>query len=338
MTTPQGYIKRKVAQSAEEAIAQYTADHIKTIVKATVQRYVESFFSSEGGNRDLFKKVTQMGVKYITDKSFDPASDATVRKTQLARMFEQIRQELPCILIMDSGFEIFKQNWTGIDRTWVSNNEWYCRLLISRLMNITIAVGTRDQSSTDFLHGLLSVLFEELRFVAGGNRLTGNFEKGENWVVKLNSPKLGTVSQENIADDPKEKIWMFSLEIPDVLFEDSIQFSQPMDRLGPPRDGVLNEPDLGWTPPIIYLDDTLPINQPAQLLLDLFQPQYQKIIIANPNIATIDVRSRTINPRRLGTTELQIIRPRRDADGPPNEQTGSDYVVVASKSFRVTPT
>lgn len=336
-TPPSGYLNRKVAQSAEEAISQHTADHIKTIVKATIQKYIESFFNQDGGNRELFKTLSKMGLQYITDKSFDASSDTTLRKTQLARMFEQVRQELPCILIMDSGFEYIHQNWIGLDRVWQNGRDWYGSVLISRNMKITIAVGTRDQSSTDFLHGLLSVLFGEYRFISQGQRITGNVEIGETWVVKIGTPTLGTVSQQPVNEDPKDRVWMFNIDLEQVLFEDTVSFKQQLPKYSPGT-GSLNNPDLGATPPIIHMPDSIPINQQARVLFEYFQPGIHRIIIVDPNIATIETKSRTISPRRLGTTQLQIVRQRTDNEGNEANQTGSKDMVVASKTFTITST
>jgi hypothetical protein len=339
---PTGYLNRKVAQSAEEAIAKYTADHIKTIVKATIQKYIESFFNTNGGNREIFKTLSKMGLQYITDKSFDASSDPTLRKTQLARMFEQVRQELPCMLIMDSGFEYIHQNWTGLDRVWKNQGEWYASVLISRNLKITLACGTRDQSSTDFLHGLLSVLFGEYRFISQGQRITGNYEIGETWVVKIGTPTLGTVTQQPVGEDPKDRIWMFNIDIENVWFEDNVSFKQPIAPQPAPQGsqppGALNTSLLGWTAPVIYMPDTIPLNQPTQVRFDLFQPQFHRIIVVDPNIATIQTQSRILSPRRLGTTQLQVVRIRMDNEAEQANQTGAKDVVVASQTFTVTRT
>lgn len=334
---PSGYLNRKVAQSADEAIAQYTADHIKTIVKATIQKYMESFFNQNGGNREIFKTLSRQGLQYITDRSFDASSDPTLRKTQLARLFEQVHQELPCMLILDSGFEYIHQNWTGLDRAWKSQGEWYASVLITRNLKITIAVGTRDQSSTDFLHGLLSVLFGEFRFISAGQRITGNYEIGETWVVKIGTPTLGTVTQQPVGDDPKDRIWMFNIELDNVLFEDTVSFKQPIPKDSLPARDQMNNPDLGWTPPVIYMPDQIAINDRVQVLFDLFQPDHHRIIIADPNVATIETKSRLVSPRRLGTTQLQVVRARRDNEAQLADQTGSKDVVVASHTFKVVP-
>lgn len=336
-TPPPGYLNRKVAQSADEAISQHTADHIKTVVKATIQKYIESFFNQNGGNRELFKTLSKMGLQYITDKSFDAASDPTLRKTQLARMFEQVRQELPCILIMDSGFEYVHQNWIGLDRVWQNGKDWYASVLITRNLKITIAVGTRDQSSTDFLHGLLSVLFGEYKFIGQGQRITGNYEIGETWAVKIGNPTLGSVTQQAVNEDPKDRVWMFNIDLEQVLFEDTVSFKQRLPTYVPGT-GSVNNPDLAATPPIIHMPETIPINEPTRVLFEYFQPGIHRIIITDPNIATINTTSRTISPRRLGTTQLQVVRQRTDNEGNEANQTGSKDMVVASVTFRVTPT
>jgi len=341
MTTPSGYLKRKVAQSVDEAIAQYTADNIKTIVKASIQKYIESFFNTDGGNREIFKTLTKKGLQFVTDQSFDASSDSTIRKTQLARFFEQVRNELPCMLILDGGFDYVHQNWNGLNRTWKSNNEWYASVLVSRNLKITIACGARDQSTADFMQGLLSIVFGEYRFISAGQRITGNREIGETWTVKLGYPTLGTVTHQPLGEDPKDKIWMFNIDIEQVSFEDSVSFKQPLPKFGPPGQGVPNEPNLGGVAPIIYLQDTIKMDEQAQVLFDLFQPDFHRIIIKDPNIATIEVKSRTISPRRIGTTELQVVRTRRkpeqpvDGNGLVQDQTGALDEVVASKTFRV---
>lgn len=342
-TPPSGYLNRKVAESVQDAIAHYSVDNIKTIVKSAVQRYIQSFMDTNGGNRELFQSITRMGLQYITDKSFDPASDRSLRRTQLARLFEQIKQELPCILIMDSAFDYVHSNWNGIDKIWVQNHEWYGRVHIARKLNILVVAGTRDQSSTDFLHGLISILFGELKFLAGGTLIRGNLTNGETWGMTMGNPILGKVSQNKVNGDPKDSVWFFDIEVPDILFEDYVTVKQPYGRFGPPGPGVLNQPDLADTPPVIVFPQTIPINLPTQLLITTFQPDTQKIYISNPNIAVYNPDSREITARRLGTFNIQVMRPLRSTalaasnSAPVGEQTGATLEVVASQTVRVTP-
>lgn len=327
-----GYLKRKIAESVEEALQHNGTDHIKTITKSAIQRYVQSFMERQGGNRSLMEAFSRQGLQYIVDQSFDPESDRTLRKVQLARMFEQIRQELPAILIMDNAFEIVPTNWIGIDSVYRDGQDWYGKVVICRNLGITLTAGTRDQSSCDLLHGLLSVLFGEMRFLGNGNRMTGNRLNGENWVVTISQPTLGTVSKEKIEGDSKDSIFFFSMELENVMFEDHVWIKQSMPRFEA-QEGILNEGGIGLTPPRIEAPEEIRIHESAQVLFDSFQPTYMRAIISDPNIATYEPHSQTIRPRRLGTFELQVIRPGYGAQ----QSNGAKDIVVASKTIRVIP-
>lgn len=337
---PAGYLNRKVAQSVEEAVQSQSVDHIKTIVKAAVQRYIESYMNSKGGNRELFETFSQLGLQYITDHSFDPHSDPTMRKVQLARLFEQLRQEMPAILIMDSAFNYVPMNFTGLDAVWIKNGQWFGRVQIVRDLVISVVAATRDQSTTDFLHGLLSVLFGEMKFLGGGTRMTGNANDGETWVMTMGNPKLGTVEKTAVSEDPKDKIYSFSIEIPDILYEDSVVVQQPIDRLGGGSGQVNPAIAPGLTPPTIICSATVAINSSARVMFQNFQPLKQRVILSDPNVATYDPISSTLYPRQRGTVEIQVIQ-KLVVDGPSppepfNQQDGNPPQVVASKTVTIT--
>jgi hypothetical protein len=332
---PAGYLNRKIAQSVQEAIQSYTTDHIKTIVKASIQKYIESFMSQQGGNRSLFETFSKQGLQYIVDKSFDPTSDPTLRKTQLARLFEQLHRELPAILIIDSGFEFMPTNINGIERAFVKDNAWYGVVTIMRKVSITVAAGTRDQTSTDFLQGMLSVLFGEMRFLGGGTRITGNIDQGEHWVVTMGNPKFGAITQDAVTDDPKDKVWSFSIENEDIYFEDHIMVKQPIDRVVGGSGVVNSDPNV---PPVLICPTSIPVNQSTRIEISKFQPDFQRVIVSDPNIATYEPVSQTITPRRLGTFQLQVVANKPGNNGGAfNQQTGALYNVLTTLTVRVTP-
>lgn len=335
---PNGYLNRKVAQSVQEAVATQTPDHIKTIVKSAIQRYIESFMSQQGGNRSLYESFTKLGLQYITDQSFEQNSDPTLRKTQLARLFEQVRQQLPAILIVDSSFEYVPANFTGLDGVRIQNGYWYGTVQVVRNLVISVVGATRDQSSTDFLHGMLSILFGEMRWLAGGTRITGNSEQGESWVLTMGIPRLGNVNQARVTDDPKDTIWSFAIEIPDILFEDHVVVKQEINRVEP-GSAIMNPSEtVGLINPTIFAPDTIAINDSFKVLFDYLQPDFHKIVISDPNIATIDPNTRIISPRKLGSFEIQVLRYKVDAQPELfNQQNGNTMDIVARKKIKVTP-
>ena len=334
---PAGYLNRKIAESVQEAVARYTSDHIKSITKAAIQEYIDSFLNTKGGNRELFSAITKSGLQYITDKSFDPESDTTLRKVQLARFFEQIHRELPTILIMDTAFEIVPSNFTGIDAAYIENGFWYGTMAIVRRLQISVVAGTRDQSTTDIFHSLLSVLFGEMRFISGGTFLRGNHADGETWVINMGPPSsLNTVTKEKVSDDPKDTIYLFNLDLPNIIFEDRVTVRQPMGKFGGGQ-GNMN-PEGAELLPIIYAPSTIPIDETGQVRLKYFQPLNHNIIINDPNIATYEPKDKTIHPRRLGTFELQILEKKKPLDGENvGSQTGATQKVIARVQIKVTP-
>jgi len=338
VTAPNGYLTRKVAESVEEAIAQYSIENIKTIVKASIQRYIESFMSQQGGNRSLFESFTKVGLQFVIDKSAEIEQDPTVRKLQLARLFEQIRTQLPCILITDSNFDYIPLNWTGIEAAWVKQGDWYGAIQIARKMTVSLVAATRDETSTGQLHSLLSAMFGEFRWLAGGTRIEGNRGAGETWTVTVSMPPaIGAVQQMAISDEPIDKIWVSTIELPELWFEDRVLIRQPLGRFGPPGPGVLNSPALSDLPPIIYAPLTVPINQTAQIRFDYLQPDVHRVLVSDPNVATYEPQSGTLRPRRLGTVEIQVLRPKKRLGQEPfGDQSGATLDVVSRKEIKIT--
>lgn len=331
MATPSGYLKRKVADSVEEALQLASLDNIKTTTKATVQRYIQSFMDRSGGNRDLYKVLSKQGLNFITDYSFEPDSDATLRKVQLARMFENLRQQLPCILIVDHGFEIIPTNINGLDAVRREGRDWIATMAVHRRIPLTIAVGTRDESTVDFFQGILSILFEEMRFLAGGSFIPGNRLLGETHVVTIARPVPGSIVENKIPDSPKDIIWSTSIDLNEVTFEDRVDFKQRLPRLELGQE-IMNPPGaLGNTAPIIICPSTIPFNSPTNVRFQYLQPPpHHKIIITDPNICTFEPHGRFLMPRRLGKFYLQVVKPKTTVDG-----TGTQSEVVASQLIQV---
>jgi hypothetical protein len=333
-------LTRKVSESVQEAIAHYSIDNIKTIVKAAIQRYIESFLSQQGGNRTLLETFSKIGLTFVIDQHVEAESDPTLRKLLLARLFEQIRTQLPCILISESNFEYVPMNWTGIEAAWVQQGSWHGAVQIARKMQLSIITATRDETSTGQLHSILSAMFGEFRWLASGTQMEGNRAAGETWTLTIAAPPtIGAVQQSPLSDDPIDKVWIASIELPDLWFEDRVLIKRPMGRFGPPGTGVMNpDPQLGDTAPIIYAPATVAINDTAQILFDYLQPDIHRVILSDPNVATFEPQSQTFRPRRLGTVEVQVLRAKKVLGQQPyGSQDGATQDVVSRKEIKVVP-
>jgi hypothetical protein len=234
----------------------------------------------------------------------------------LVRFFNEVRQSLPAILIVDAGVNAIPHTLGLIDNATNYNGKWQGHYVIYREVPLSIVVATRDQETTDNLSSLLSLMFNELRNLAGGNRMTGNELNGDRWVVTLsNEPPSQTATvPANITDDPKDRIWHTTVDMP-IRFEDKIIVEKEMPTLDRPGAPFPMEENISEKyPPEIIFPDILQINTQAKLFVHYLQDQH-KIAINDPSVATVNPQNFIVTPRRPGTFKIQVFD-LRDTEGP----------------------
>lgn len=228
-TIPSDTIGRPVPESAEMARRVFSSDRIKNLTKVKVQQYIESFFLRAGQNFGLLRIVSPRSVHYNADRSFDPDTDPTQRKLQIARYFNDLRAILPCILIVDAGVQAIHQSIGLIGAGRAHQGNWSGTYPVSRKVPLTILIGARDMEEADEMSGIISLLFNECRNLAGGSYLSGDRDRGETWVVVLpNSPvNVDPLVETPINNDPTERVWYTQAAI-DVYFEDSFAVGEAL--------------------------------------------------------------------------------------------------------------
>jgi len=316
------YIK-PTPRTAQQARRLHTNDQIKQLTKLQVQAYVESFFKKIEENRDLLGIISPKSLQYNIERSFDPAIDPTQRKLQVARYFDKLGNILPAILIIDAGVQTIPQSIGKI--TGASFNSGYLarEFGIFRKIPITLVAATRDVESCDELSSLLTLLFNELRNIAGGSYITGNKEQGETWTIMFNNEPVnsGVISEESIEGEPVEKIFFTETPI-EVFFEDVLAIQEALPNIQE-AGGVVGDPDLrAVIKPVIVCPDTVSINGTMVVYVNYFQDHY-RIILSDARVATLSY-DMTLTPRMPGKTVLQIIDP-KDPINP----------VIASKEITV---
>lgn len=322
MTTPEGYIPKPKPNSPDAAKRFYSNDKIKNLTKLQIQAYIESFFSENGENRSLLQAVTPRFINYNISKSFDPQVDPTQKKLQIARYFNELRGILPCILVADGGVENMPNNIGLISSSVIHNGKWSGFYPIMRKIPLQLIIAARDMDEADEMSGVISLIFNELRNIAGGSFIAGNPENGECWVITLpnGGVSLSSLDQADVQNDPIERVWFATAEI-EVIFEDTLSFSQDFPKMEQRRarpDGSLgggfsypaqnNSPNLAAQyPPIIYAPDTVSLQQQVTVLIDQFRDGYI-VVLSDPRVATINHRL-VLTPRTLGSTKIQVIDP-----------------------------
>jgi len=317
-----------------------THDRLKSVTKSALEQYIRSFLDTEGSNRAAIEAIAKGSFSYVTDKSFDVTDDVTRRATQLARLFNQVREKVPAILIIDAGLQSVPSGLnSGLLHSTIDDGKWQGWFHKYFKIPITIAVLTADQESTDQLLEIIELQFNNLRNIAGGSRLRGGPQ--DTWEVRI-PLELGVsgTSAVNITEDPVDQLWFANFDIT-VDAEDTFAIEMPFnislaqDMGGTvAQGGVVGSSDLSAAlPPIIEAPTTISITTPTQIGVRRLRDTH-RVIIDQPRIAVIDPSTRIVTPRRLGTFKVQVVdlERRKDTAGP----RALAPVVVAEQSITVT--
>ncbi len=313
-TPPQdGYIFRAAPKSVQEAVSQVSHDRIKSITKQAIQHYIQAFLNTDGVKRSITEAVGSLSQLFVTDTE-TLTTDPTLRPTQLARFFNDIKARLPAILIVDSGMEWVDPGLNVLDHATNLGDRgefgqatmWQGQFPLTFNIPITIIVAAGDQESADALGSFLTLVFGPLRNISGGNRITGRDDKGDTWEVRLPltfTPSPTTNSAIN--DDPKDSVWAMTIDLL-VQYEDRIILEQEMAQVALPMTPKPNTADLaGDLSPIIEFPDEIKLNEINQIRVTQLQNR-QRIVLSDGNIATFDPETLFVTARRLGSFEIQI--------------------------------
>ena len=301
-------VQRPLTRSPVHGAKQFSNDRIKTITKLKIQEYIDSFFNKIGENHDLLGVVSPRSITYNTSRSFDPATDPTQRKMQIARYYNEIKSVLPSILILDGGIIPMPQSIGQISDSKMVEHTWYGYYPIVRKIPITILIAARDQETCDDLGSLATLMFNELRNLAGGHYITGKQEEGETWVITLPNEgvPIGPNSEIDIPNDPVDKFFVAEMSF-EAMFEDVISVKQEIANF---TDGgsIINKPDVPSTvPPVIIIPDTIPLNQSVVVTVRNINDR-MRIIISDPYTATMTYDMR-LTPRKRGKFKIIVLDP-----------------------------
>ena len=335
-----GFVAAAPPRSVEETVARVSHDRLKTIAKSAVERYLRRFLDTTGEQHELIGAVAKGALTFITDKSVDATQDVTRRTTQLVRVFNEVREKVPSIVIIDAGMESVPSGlMSGLMHATMLDGKWQGWFNKQFRIPLTIAVLTQDQDSTDQLMEVVELTLNNLRQTAGGSALRSG-KPGEAWEVRL--PLTFGVSGtagENITDDPKDQLWLATFDVT-VEAEDTFAIELPMSvdlTQGFDRDvaegGVPNASNLSATlPPVVNAPDAMQVGQQYTVSFSRLRPNH-RIVIDQPAVATIDVADSIVTPRRLGTFSIQVL----DVNARQNDQPRAMApVVAAQKTVTVT--
>lgn len=340
MTVLPGFIATAPPRSVTEAVARVSHDRLKSIAKNAIEQYLRRFLDSTGDQHAMIGSIAKGAITFITDKSVDATQDVTRRTTQLVRLFNEVRERVPSIVIVDAGMESVPSGlMSGLLHATMQDNKWQGWFNKQFRIPLTIAIVTQDQDSTDQLMEVVELTLNNLRQTAGGSALRSN-QEGDAWEVRLPLTfGISGTAGENVTDDPKDQLWIATFDLT-VDAEDTfgielplnVDFSQGFDR-SYSEGATPNAPNLSASlPPVIEAADEMRVGRQYSVTFRRLRVTH-RIVVDQPMVATIDVAQRVVTPRRLGTFTLQVLDVSTRQNDLPRAMAP---VVVAQKAVTVT--
>lgn len=204
---PSGYLAR-VQPVSQNQVAEIGAENIKGIVKTAVAETCAELFHQASKGNELLMQFARGSKRYETSLSFDPNQDKTKTKLSVHKFFEDIKNQLPCIVIADAGCQ-FKSPGIGFHASvqFTETGEVAHGVPVLREIPVIITVATTSQQDTEKLSQALQMYWGDLVGLVHGYRLKGE-KPGETWHIHLPKvPDFGTVDKTSLGDDPTKQIW-----------------------------------------------------------------------------------------------------------------------------------
>lgn len=202
-----GYLSRVQPVSQNNAL-ELGAENIKGIVKTAIAETCAELFHSASKGNALLEQFARGSKRYETSLSFDPQSDRTKTKLAVHKFFEEIKNQLPCIIVADAGCT-FKSPGIGFHSSvqYTESGEIAHGVTVLREVPIIMTVATTSQQDTEKLSQALQMYWGDFVGLVFGYRLHGE-KTGESWHIHLPKvPDFGPVEKSQLGDDPTKQVW-----------------------------------------------------------------------------------------------------------------------------------
>lgn len=307
------YLTKNIPRSVKEVLDIAAQDRVLSIVKNSMIDYIRRFMDTMGVNRSIAQEIGSTTLQYITDISLPANPDPALRQTQLAVFSEKLTQKIPAILIQETALP----EWLPSGLGHKDSDSFESRDLVNEFAFIfrcalQITVVTNDQTSSQDLSTLISLMFGPLQNMAGGNRITSDDPKS-NWVITLPlvlpAPTLDRVALEG---DNVEQYWVARLPV-EVRYESKAVIKIAQDTTKSIT-GIAAPPEF-YRNPIISLPPTVLINSLTNVGVQFLEPNDRIIVDASVPFGIswerVDATTVTIKALKLGKFAVSVL----DANG-----------------------
>ena len=349
-TKPEDFIFEDIPRTKKETIAKTAEARVTMTVKSAMQSYLQRFFDHDGAHRSQLSLTAGFTVNYETRISGPRDNeDPTIYEVQLARYWKEIRQRLPCILIVDTGFERTPSGLGGItDSRHINASLSKVELAMLATVPIELQIASMDETTCGDLRDALMYIFGVLTHLNKGHVIHSQRPE-DRWEVRIPLTETSSgLERRNVTDDPVDSLWSTTIGL-EMVFEglSTIAFDRQIQEttlsdgtiLGvgtgtgsAARAGLLYEvgdqysgadplgfrlsdgrcvPRADTQPSLdsIIVPDTINLHQDTPLQGDWI-PAWAYFVSDNPRIALFDPSTCTIHPKRPGCFTLHLMDPR----------------------------
>ena len=226
-----GYLNRVRPMTRQEAVASYSNENIQGLVKNAVARHMQELFqeANSGVDGSLLSQFGRGSTRYVVDKDFDPSSDKTKAKLPIHAFFEEIKNQMPCIVVSTSGYT-YKPSGLGIcDGTArLSSGVITTVFHIVREIQLVIMIATTSQVDTEKLSQVIQMYFGDFAGFTTGYVLHGHNDY-DRWALHLPKiPEFSPPEKNPIGDSATQMVWSSTVMLP-TTFEDNVYITQSED-------------------------------------------------------------------------------------------------------------
>jgi hypothetical protein len=352
---PEDFIFSDIPRTKKEAIGRTAEARVTMTVKSALQSYLSRYFDHNGTHRNQLSLTAGFTVNYETRISGPRDNeDPTIYQVQLARYWQELRQKLPCILIVDTGFERHPAGLGGITNSQhVNASLSKVELAMLATVPIELQVASLDETTSGDLRDALMYIFGTLTHLNKGHVILSERPE-DRWEVRIPLTETSSgLERRNVTDDPKDSLWSTTVGL-EMVFEGltTISFDRQVQETtlsdgtvvgvgvgagSAARLGLMYEvgdqfsgvdplgfrlsdgrlvplPDSQPSLDSIVVPSTINLHQDTPIQADWI-PAWAEFVSDNPRIALIDPSTCTIHPKRPGSFNLLLMDP-RTPDGP----------------------
>ncbi len=302
-----GFINKPLPTSYTQAASAASSERLKFLAKNVLATYIDSFMNTQGVNRSFLEASTPTALQYVTDTSMPHHDGPTDRHVQLAQMYNRLTQHVPCILIMDNGFQWVPTGLGGgVEGSANLEGKHYVFYRVMARVPTVISIVTNDEETTNILQNIICLMLGPFAHISGATHM-GSQDPTDRWEVRLpgNFEPGANTPQAAMDGEPIDQIWAATIDL--VLeVEDQIRMEVPTATFKS-EPAVVGPGSLrSRYPSEIKCLTSVPLSAGTMdVAFKNFSPRY-RISISNPEVAVIDVQAKKIYLRAPGTFDIVV--------------------------------